>query len=78
MKTIGILLIIGAGLGYLASTVAIGDIGLSFAFTSTISLLVGIGFLIAAKPVNSWKYQASKNSAFQSAKRTEELRKPNT
>jgi hypothetical protein len=78
MRTIGILLIIGAGLGYLASTIAIGDIGLSFAFTSTISLLVGIGFLIAAKPVNALKNQRVNDSAFQSTKRTEELRKPNT
>lgn len=55
MRTIGVLLLIGAFFGLWASTQAFGDIGLAFAYGAGISLLAGIGFLVAAQPVNAWK-----------------------
>ena len=49
LKVIGILLII-VGVGGLAlSTMAFGDIGLSFAYAGIVSILSGIGFLAAKK-----------------------------
>lgn len=55
MRTIGILLIIAGGLGLVGSTIAFGDIGLSMGIAGVIGVLAGIGFLIAAEPVNAWK-----------------------
>lgn len=55
MRTIGILLLTTALFGLWASTQAFGDIGIAFAYGAAISLLAGIGFLIAARPVNAWK-----------------------
>lgn len=49
MKAIGILLILTSVAGFVLSTVAFGDIGLSFAYGGVVSLLAGIGFLIANK-----------------------------
>jgi len=51
MKAIGILLILAGIAGFVLSTVAFGDIGLSFAYGGTVSLLSGIGFLITSKRV---------------------------
>lgn len=62
MRTIGILLIIMSGFGFIAANFAFGDIGISFAFMAIVSLLAGIGFLIAAKPVNAWKAQAMREA----------------
>ena len=49
MKIIGILLILAGVAGFVFSTMAFGDIGLSFGFRGVVSLLTGIGFLSAAK-----------------------------
>ena len=49
MKIIGILLILVGIAGFVFSTMAFGDIGLSFGFSGVVSLLTGIGFLSAAK-----------------------------
>ena len=49
MKVIGILLIlVGIG-GFVLSTMAFGDIGVSFGYAGAIALLTGIGFMIASK-----------------------------
>ena len=55
MRTIGVLLIIAGGLGLIGSTIAFGDIGLSMGIAGVIGVLAGIGFLIAAEPVNAWR-----------------------
>jgi len=55
MRTIGILLIIVGGFGLVGSTIAFGDIGLAMGIAGVIGVLAGIGFLIAAEPVNAWK-----------------------
>lgn len=57
MRTVGILLIIAGVLGLIGSQIAFGDIGISIGLAGVIGLLAGIGFLIAAKPVNTWKAQ---------------------
>ena len=49
MKIIGILLILAGIAGFVFSTMAFGDIGLSFGFSGVVALLTGIGFLSAAK-----------------------------
>ena len=55
MRTLGALLIVTFGFGVLAASQAYGDIGLSFLFAAVVALLSGIGFLIAAAPVNAWR-----------------------
>ena len=57
MKTIGILLLILGGFGLLASSAMFGDIGIAAAIGALTAVLAGIGFLIAAKPVNYLKKQ---------------------
>lgn len=49
MKAIGILLILAGIAGFVLSSMAFGDIGLSFAYSGVISILSGIGFLAASK-----------------------------
>ena len=51
MKAIGILPILAGIAGFVLSTVAFGDIGLSFAYGGAVALLSGIGFLITSKKV---------------------------
>lgn len=51
MKAIGILLILAGIAGFVLSTMAFGDIGLSFAYGGAVALLSGIGFLITSKKV---------------------------
>lgn len=51
MKAIGILLILAGIAGFALSTMAFGDIGLSFAYGGGVALLSGIGFLITSKRV---------------------------
>ena len=46
MVAIGVLLIIVSVICFASSTLAYGDIGISIFFTSIISLLCGIGFLV--------------------------------
>lgn len=53
MFVIGILLIVAGVLGFLGSSAAFGDIGLSFALTGIVSILAGIGFILCAKGKNS-------------------------
>ena len=65
MRTIGFLLLVASGLGFLAATQAFGDIGLSFGFAAIVALLAGIGFLIAAGPVNAWIEASRKEAAAQ-------------
>lgn len=48
-KTIGILLILAGVLSLGASTIAFGDIGLSFGATGVVAILSGIGFLKSNK-----------------------------
>ena len=51
MKVIGVLLIIVGIVGFVLSTMAFGDIGLSFAYSGGVALLSGIGFLTASKRI---------------------------
>ncbi len=55
MRTIGILLIIVGAIGLWGATKAFGDIGISMGIAGIIGILCGIGFLIAAKTVNTFK-----------------------
>jgi len=77
MRTIGILLIIAGGLGLVGSTIAFGDIGLSMGIAGVIGVLAGIGFLIAAEPVNAWKKEKATRLAQQYQARLHELQNPN-
>ena len=49
MKIIGILLILVGIAGFVFSTMAFGDIGMSFGYGGVVALLTGIGFLTASK-----------------------------
>ena len=49
MKIIGILLILVGIAGFVFSTMACGDIGMSFGFSGVVAVLTGIGFLSANK-----------------------------
>lgn len=51
MKAIGILLILAGIAGFVLSTIAFGDIGLSFAYGGGVALLSGIGFLTVSKHI---------------------------
>ena len=55
MRTIGILLLIWSALGLFAGSLMFGDIGIAAWIGAITAGLAGIGFLIAASPVNRVK-----------------------
>lgn len=49
MKLLGILLIVVGLIGTYLSTIAVGDIGLSFLYSGVVAILCGIGFMRAQR-----------------------------
>ncbi len=63
MRTIGVLLLIWGVLGLLAGTIMFGDIKIAAYIGAVTAVLAGIGFLIAAGPVNAAKDAAKASQA---------------